>query len=330
MADSPFYIALVALDPGIANRWKKLTGDSLKFEITADGVVAILGPVLNFRTKKALTAHKITKGQAEAIVKLLDSARFSPGVKDALLGLVITAVELQYFVRGAGRPLETAAELADITSALGHGSVGSVNFYSPGSKLKYTSNLYQAVLDLVGRKEIKVTEVHAAGLNECARCNATMAQRGVMGRYAGASNELTIYQGEPNKKKVLIVHEATHAIQDWTDQPISNAHAEADAYIAAGAVALKLGQDAFDKTNRYGEALKSAVAAVKYGWAVADNSRWPEVYADVVRAVENDPLYKDNAKRRFNDKEKKRAKGSEAAEWAKTLEKIKQMKERTP
>jgi|EndMetStandDraft_2_1072991.scaffolds.fasta_scaffold53854_1 hypothetical protein len=326
MADSQFYVALSALDPGIANRWQRASGDNLKFELTANAVSAILAPVLDFRTKKALDTHKITRGQAEAIAKLLDSAKFAPGVREALLVLVIDAVELHYFVRGAGRPLETAAELADVTGALGHGSVGSINFYSPGSKLTYTSSLYQAVLDLVGRKEIKVTEVHAAGLNECARCKATLAARGVSGFYMGASNQLTVYQGDPTRKKLIIVHEATHAIQDWTDQPISNAHAEADAYIAAGVAAMNIGQAVFDKFNRYGETLKGAVNRVRSGAAVADNSTWPDAYADVVTYVENDPLYKDKAKSLFNAKEPKRAGGPEAAEWAKTLEKIKTMK----
>jgi hypothetical protein len=325
MADSQFYIELAALDPGIANRWKKLTGDRLNVVINADGIVAVLRPVLDFRNPKT---HRITKGQAEAIVKLLDGAKFSPGTKEATAEILLQAVELNYFIRGARSALETAAELKDVTTALGHGSVGAIKFFSPGSGLSYTANLYAGVLDLVGRKEIKVVEVHAAGLNECSRCTAARIQRGVGGHYDGASNEMVVYQGfAPDKKKLLIVHEATHAIQDWTDTSILHFHAEADAYIAAGAVALRMGPDVFKDNNRYGEALKAAVNAVKYGWAVADNTAWKEAYHDVVTAVSNDDLYKGKKGLRFNANEKKRAKGAEAVEWGKTLERIKQLQQ---
>jgi hypothetical protein len=159
---------LAKLDPRIARKWKELTKDDLTAVLDENGIVSILRDVLAFDRPRT---HKTTKGQADAIVKLLDSARFAPGAKEFLLELVEEAVKFGYFARGAGRKLDTPAKRADVTTALGHGYVGKIIFYSPGSKLSYTSILYEGVLDLIAQDRIKVFEVYAAGLNErCSRC----------------------------------------------------------------------------------------------------------------------------------------------------------------
>ena len=40
----------------------------------------------------------------------------------------------------------------------------------------------------------------------------------------------------PQKRIALIVHEVTHAIQDWKDDRSLRLHVEADAFIAEGVV----------------------------------------------------------------------------------------------
>ena len=226
---SQFYQELARLDLGIADRWKKVTKDNTKFIIDESAAITILGPVLNISGKN-LKTHKITKGQADAVVKLLERAQFSSGLRDALAALAFEAVELGYFVRGASSPLDITV----VKTALGQGNVGKIKFYSPGSELSYTPILYEGVLDLITRKDSEVTvkEVHAAGLNVCSRCSEKKSQ---LGGYVGNVNELTIYTGmSPAERTVLVVHEATHVIQDWSDKLMSHFHAEADAYIAGG------------------------------------------------------------------------------------------------
>ena len=192
--------------------------------------------------------------------------------------------------------------------------------------MSYTPLLYEGVLDLITRKDSEVTvkEVHAAGLNVCSRCSEKKSQLGV---YVGNVNELTIYTGmSPAERTVLVVHEATHVIQDWSDKLMSHFHAEADAYLAAGIVALGMGADVFKQTNRYGGLLETAAGIASRGNGTADNKTWTESYNDLVNVISQDPIYKAKKGVRFVPNEPKRAKGPEAVEWQKTLDKLKSAK----
>src|SRR6185436_19196804 len=98
-------------------------------------------------------------------------------------------------------------------------------------------------------------------------------------------------------------------------------------YIAAGIVAMELGQDVFKQTNVLGEALEGAIRAFKSGAAVAGNKVWIGLYDGVVSAVASHPLYKDKAGLYFVPSEKKRSKSPEKVEWTSTLAKIQKMKQ---
>jgi len=57
---SQFYQELARLDLGIADRWKNVTNDNIKFVINDRAAFAILDPVLNISGKN-LKTHKITR-----------------------------------------------------------------------------------------------------------------------------------------------------------------------------------------------------------------------------------------------------------------------------
>ena len=126
---SQFYQELARLDLGIADRWKNVTNDNIKFVINDRAAFTILDPVLNI-SGKHLKTHKITKGQADAVVKLLERAQFSSGLRDALAELAFEAVELGYFVRGASSPLDVTV----VKQRSAREMSGRSNSTAPGAK----------------------------------------------------------------------------------------------------------------------------------------------------------------------------------------------------
>ena len=107
----------------------------------------------------------------------------------------------------------------------------------------------------------------------------------------------------------LIVHEATHTIQDWRDLVSTDKFTEADAYVAQAVSAMSSGKQYFLEYP----ALETAGRLALAGKGVAGNAEWSNAYDAVVRAVEADPLYADTKNRPFKpgDAEKGRDEAKE-------------------
>ena len=93
---------------------------------------------------------------------------------------------------------------------------------------------------------------HTGGLSAFANDTAT---------YISNLNYLMIYGMDPRKRRVAIVHEATHVIQDWEDVASLTHHSEADAFIAESVAELVLYPNSRDPDD--GDVEKKALAAAQ-------------------------------------------------------------------
>jgi hypothetical protein len=217
----------------------------------------------------------------------------SNGAHATLSQGIADAYENDFFFRGSKRALTTVKELEPLNGALGMGSVGKINFVSPETGLEYAPDLYSAIRSLVHQEKIRVFEVNAAKL------------KGHVGLYRSDSKRLILYEGfEPERSKMYMVHEATHAIQDWKDLASKKVkYKETDAFIAGAVAAVTVNKD----TNvlEHPKAEKPAVELVLAGQATRGNAAWTQAYADVVKAVEVDESYSAIAERVDDWNEKK-------------------------
>jgi hypothetical protein len=188
---------------------------------------------------------------------------------------IVIAYEQDFFFAGSAKPLIECADLQPIYAALGMGNIGKINFVSPGTRLAYTPNLYGTIRWLVNQGQIRVFEVDAAALLSR------------VSNYRSDINRLILYKGlAPQLSIMSIVHEVTHAIQDWRNLVSGHKYIEADAYIAAAVAALST-----DPNCAFLEypAQKPAAKLVLAGQAFGTNTAWIQAYADVRKAVEADP-----------------------------------------
>jgi hypothetical protein len=272
MDDRQFAQELAALDQGIAERWKKVTGGRLKTPIGMNGVDAIIIiPV--FKT------GKITAGQAKAIRHLLAYAKFSKNGLVYLVQAVAIAYNWDYFFAGSATALVTPEQLKEFHASLGMGNVGKINFASPKTGLSYSPDLYTAIRGLVHEGRVTVFAVDAGALLSRS------------GTYRSDLNRLVLYKGlAPEFTMQTIVHEATHTIQDWRNVATTMKYIEADAYIAMAVAALSVSKQPFLEYP----AQEAAGRLVLAGKAVPTNAEWMRTYDEVVKAVEGDPTYADN------------------------------------
>jgi hypothetical protein len=165
------------------------------------------------------------------------------------------------------------------------GVVGKITFWSPGSGLTYTPLLYAAIKELIARQQIWVYEVAAGALRPYLNLG---------GEYRSDINRLIVYTGPaPVEMNILIVHECTHAIQDWLDLTnLHKEHAEADAYIAQTVAAHAQGQTKSTMDPPIGDVVDEAAKVVIDGKANAGgDSEWISAYYKVVEAVLKDPTF---------------------------------------
>src|SRR5205814_5332804 len=114
--------------------------------------------------------------------------------------------------------------------------------------------------------EIKVYELRAAGFNFLLQ---------MYGQYRSDLNRLIIFSGLTQSHLVnIVVHEVTHAIQDWRDFDSKMIkHTEADAFIAGAVANRTLGQRAFKYTEPW-DAAHEAAELVNAGNAKPGNPAW--------------------------------------------------------
>jgi hypothetical protein len=283
---------LADLDVGIAERWQECARahGNRKFKLKEDDVKAILFSLLS-------KDRAVTEKQAKAIMLLVRSGAFSDDGFATLIAYVQIADKYGFLQPGAS-PLTTTAELKPILGALGMGMISKITFKSPGTGLSYSPSHYLAIKELIAKSKITVLEIRLGGLN--IKVGLTTA-----GNYRTDQNFLYVLDGvPPNKKMPTIVHEVTHAIQDWRDVRTLCKYAEADAYIA-GAIAdqTMTGGDLAHGGPMF-EAAANAARKVIKGQTDQSDQSWTRAYDDVAAEVEKNPGYASVANEAFQTTEK--------------------------
>lgn len=270
------YKKLMAVEPNVAQAYKAtVKGD----DIDSAALKAILQKIFDPNGPKN---SDISPEEAEALVLIIDSGELKPGTKNALLRVLLTDRGVQPLVNGTGVELKPDdPEIADFHSVFAIKFTGNLKFFSKGTNLTYSPVHYQAIAQLVKDGKIKVIKVMDSGL---------LARTGADCSYLATSNTFFFFQhpGEANffVHAPSIVHEATHAVQDWWDIPpeVTTRFAEADAYIAEATVNPSAAMNA---------ELKAAADLVIKGKATKGNPAWEKVYDAVAASMDRNPLYKD-------------------------------------
>jgi hypothetical protein len=284
---SKFYDELAAFDRGIADRWKSRTRDDPKFKLQPRDIDAILDPLMK-------PNGTISEKQTEAIEKLMLDAECTNEALAVMQVYIKIGVEAGLFQNG-GDVLVTPDEFRPVTNALGVGMTGKIAFKSPGTNFSYVPGHYQAILSLINKSKIFVFEVRLHSLDIFARTQT-------VGQYRTNENYLYIFAGRtPAETAMTIVHEVTHAIQDWQDISAKNKHVEADAYIA-GAVA-DISQGGKGTAAQAGKIYSPAMEAAKLvvdGKASGDDKAWTDAYKAVLKDVAANDEYKKTNEQMFD------------------------------
>lgn len=287
MTDDEFLKQLTALDAGIASRWKTASGGKLSATIEARHVLDILRPLFD--------ANKITANQAKALALFWSSSweKLTVEARAVFFVNIEDAYTFDLFFNGSAVQLATDTQLSTVNAAIGQ-AAGAISFISPpmddGTGVLYSADRYNAMKRLIADGKIKVFEVDAGALQSSA------------GLYRSDIDRLIIYKGlPPILTNFTIIHEVTHAIQDWRDVVVDHEYTEADAYIAAAAAALAVDKSTLDMIVEY-PAQKVAAQIVIDKKATPKNDAWVKAYKDVVKAVRKDPVYRNVIGHRMKNK----------------------------
>jgi hypothetical protein len=282
--------ALKDKDVGIAKAYadalaaRKNPGDP----IDRAGAEKILDRVLDGKEAKGKPA--ITPDEAVALTLLLEYAVFSPDA-DAVFQQRLFTLTADKDIPIVAALMEGAAErlkgdkLKAITKQLDIAAIGNLNFYSVGLKHTYSPHQYMAIAQLMAAKKNGI-EVYAVKDN-----GLMMKFADLGGTYRSDANRLLLFQSNQEVLlKVLIVHEVTHAVQDWLDLPTTDVNAiETDGYIA-GAMVLKAHSMKPSGPGAYKVAHENTSQIILDGQATESNQAWITAYNLVKDEVAKDPL----------------------------------------
>jgi hypothetical protein len=272
------YDKLKKVEPRVAEAYKAaVTGK----DIDLPTLQAIMRPVIDSKGPKG---EDISPEEAEAIVLIIESGELQPGIKERLLKQLLTDKGMEKVLNGTGVELKpNDPELASFYGVFAIKYTGNVKFYSKGTNLTYSPQQYQAIAQLVKNGKITVVKVMDRGL---------LAKTGADCMYVAPSNMFFFFQ-HPGEKDYFshapsIVHEATHAVQDWFDVPssVTTRYVEADAYIVEAMV---------DPTAPMHKKIKTAMDFVRDGTATKGNEAWYDAYEKVAELIDKDPRYVDRA-----------------------------------
>ena len=188
------YDELARLDRAIADRWKTRTKENAKYKLTATDIEFIIGPTLE---------RVITEKQGEAIFKVVMAHEFTDSGFSKFLALVETAAE----ERRLNLKSRSGPALGPILNTLSMAVISRITFKSPGTNINYTAMDYLTVAELIRNHEITAFQAKIGGLQNLMNPQAA---------YHSTRDYLyTFLEDDPKKQATSIVHEATHAIQDW-------------------------------------------------------------------------------------------------------------------
>jgi hypothetical protein len=260
------YDKVAASDRGIADRWKLRTREDKARRLVPADVDYIFGPVFAGR-------GKLKPAHGEATVALLEVV---PMTREAIVRIRKYISDADYAGRFNLIPLTTEAELLHINRALSHDIVGKIIFKSPGTLISYMPTDYLAIRELIAQKRISVFEAKTGGMTFISL---------LKGYYKERTNELVLFEFvDPVVRHGFIVHEMTHAIQDWKDASISSdLFAEADAFIAqAIAVHTMTGTYSTDANEKiHADAAKLVIE----NKAQPSSTEWQSAYSAVIEIV---------------------------------------------
>jgi hypothetical protein len=297
MSDA-LYKKLKDVEPTIAEAYKAAVKGNV---INHDALMAILTKVVD---PNGLKKSDISPEEAQALVLIIDSGELTDSTKKSLLAAIRHENGLNSLLNGTGVELApNDPELARFHSVFAIKHTGNLKFYSKGTSLTYSPSQYQAVAQLVKGGKIKVVKVMDRGLFAKAVADAIYVPDG------GGTFFFAEHPGEKDffLRAPDIVHEATHAVQDWFDisSTVTVRYVEADAYIAQAVVDAKNAP----------QVLKAAAKFVLDGKATKGNEAWEKAYEAAAVWVDNHADYKDRA----NDASKMAEGASESTEFAKVI-----------
>jgi hypothetical protein len=260
--DKVLYENVRKQDADIANVYRDLMKD--KPQIDADGIDKLFNQAI------ADQRGVITDQEAAALSLIVKAGILNNAAKERL-NLWLMSEQGMGGLTSGGKMLSSDAELAPVYGALAL-ATAHVQFQSPGTGLAYYPYVYQAMIQLVKNKNIRVVILQDHDL--------LWDVPGWVAYYDSPSNALLLTSHTTDD---FIVHEMTHAVQDWNDiQGVETNFTELDAYIAQGVVvAKKMGPTFRMKTS--GPAAHPFAASVNF---VLDNPRdaqwnnpkWVSVY----------------------------------------------------
>jgi hypothetical protein len=278
MGDSQLLQNLTRLDPDVARKY---------YDITRDDPAAVIGKddIVNLFEVAASHDNKIGDRDVQALIQIISTARFSDDGKTALLLLLANAQVMEALGRGVGVPVDTDEKRRILYDALALGA-RAVNFKSPETHVEYNAAEYGAMRDLIKSGDIISIAVcdHGMVYGSPGTRPANTSTEGYVASYDPNTDPPTLYlfQGMPATGALSwMVHEFSHAIQDWNDDKSARKFREADAYIAQGlSNAVETGRPVPNS-----HPAKRCVDIVLSGSATSRNPGWAEAYrtfADVV------------------------------------------------
>lgn len=275
---SPFYKELKALDYGIAERWKRATNDNPNRVLDFDMIVPILGwswktEVDNgHKIKLPVYDKRLNGDQAKAIALLLD--KMDETSKRLFLIALNQANEAgKLFYGGRLYAPNDVKRVTDFILPCAH----AIAWRSPGSNFSYAPPQYFAVGALIKMQEIGVDEHSSGGLGKVLTTAAA---------YDASENLLILDKTRSDAElRYSVLHEMTHAVQDWYDLMVIRLYTEADAYICGAVAARTTGQRVF-KGNALHDAAFAAAEFVFSKSAHISNVQWVYAYGAVVSEVE--------------------------------------------
>jgi hypothetical protein len=259
-----FHSLFATADKPIADRWALRTKEDWDHKLTEADINVIVGPLF-------AGGRKIKENEGDALIWIFEQSKFTPAGMKRLQRFFDEADLLDRWklVRLTG------AALRPIDEALSNDVVGQIVFKSPGTFISYAPFDYEAIRRLIARGDIMVFETRAGGASRLASSR---------GDYNSNSNRLTIHEFVDKKlRTALIVHEVTHAIQDWKDDRSLRRAFEADAFIAEGVVKRTL-IGTPDKDDRNLAIIDRAALCVLQGNATG-GKEWHDAYNGVIEVM---------------------------------------------
>jgi hypothetical protein len=199
-----------------------------------------------FIIEAAMDYDTINSVEHEDLKLLLSKALLTPHAKKWLSdGL---AARAKRHITARLNKLDNEGERKRLFDALSDDVINGLNYRNPVSNVQYTSAEFETVRRLIARNHITVYEYQVlAGANAEA-----VGKTSAGGFYDWKANKLKIrvpgdpywseHQGARADYRDTVVHESTHALQDWKNRKMNYAAVEADAYVA-GALTYYLHPD---------------------------------------------------------------------------------------